>query len=492
MMILQAKQRSSVLREWVEIKEDTKTHDVIHKNSGNPFAMELRVGVASTFQPWVTIIDFDKTDQREPYCGLYGKYGYRYRNSGTNMTIPICVYGLAIDILRYLEDKHEIVAVVYMVRDGLYGSYNKTSGKATGLVREIMDGHADISVDMMEDDSRRKAIEFTSPYEMAHHGIAYIKDNIKVGSGVFSPFSATLWAVIMSVILGLVLLIWAIERLSPFGELQKNRRLVNEPDHMFGISESMEFVWGTFCCGEIIQIKPSVTASRVISIFIACVFIMIVAAYSANLITSFVVVDETEFITGLNDPKILDEKSKYKIGTQFATVTANYLQNHPNYRIRKMSTRIEYYKTYQEAIKDLEKGKIHFFMSDYISLVHSLRISKDCSMRVVKADSSYAPLGFGFKKNSPLKRKIEIAAQSLVSSGKKDRLLKFWFSFGKDSSCRANNAFYELGIHHVANLFILACYAICACFGITLLALIKKRVYLIGKNKKRCISQPEK
>ncbi len=92
-------------------------------------------------------------------------------------------------------------------------------------------------------------------------------------------------------------------------------------------------------------------------------------------------------------------------------------------------------------------------------------------MEVVQADSNYAPLGLSFKKNSPLKRKLEIIAQNLIISGQKDRLINFWF--GSDS-CPMSNTFYELGITHVENLFIWASYGACGCLIIMIIMLIWK------------------
>ncbi len=303
-MQLWAKHRQSLGREWVEFDYKSKSKMLAIEDQANPFFLRLRIAVANTFHPWVTIVDFDKTNEKQPYCGLYGKYGYRYDKSTGKRTVPICAYGLTIDIIRYLEDKHEIIGDIHMSRDGLYGGYNESSGKATGLVAEMLNDDADIAVDMMELASRRKVLEFTKPYEVYYHGIAYLKGRQHSEAAVFGPFSGLLWAVIMSVIIGLVFLMWALERFSPLGQIQRNKRSSNDNDHTFGIAESMEYIWGMFCCGEIIREKPGATGSRVTAIFISFVFIMIVAVYSANLITSFVVVDETPLITGLSDPKV--------------------------------------------------------------------------------------------------------------------------------------------------------------------------------------------
>eukprot|EP00794_Sanderia_malayensis_P009488 gene9488-10479_t len=456
---------SSVEREWVEILSTEETNNnVIRQQHKNPLWPLLKVAVSDTFPPWIHIVDFAKTYTKEPYCGNSGKPGFRYLNSTSNLTVPICAYGFAVSIVDYLTEKHGINCDIHVSRDGLYGGYNETSGTANGLVEEIMNGNADIAVDMLEEPSRRKALEFTKPYEVSYHGIAYIRNSQSNSDGVLSPFSDILWAAIASVIVVIVLAAWLLERVSPFGQKQKNKRTMIKTDYIFGISESMEYIWGTICCGEIIQEKPSSTACRVASIFLSFSFIIIVALYSANLITSFVVVDETPLVTGLKDPKILSPSSKYKIGTQTATATSNFLSLSSDTKVREMSKRLVYCDSYDECIKALKDRKIDFFFSDYLSLTTTAaKIDSECTFKVVKVESDFGGLGISFKKGSPWKRKLNLAAVGMVDSGRKDQLVKFWFGDGK---CKPINQFFSLDKKHFAKLFIWLFSGIISCFSI--------------------------
>eukprot|EP00794_Sanderia_malayensis_P008670 gene8670-9606_t len=415
---------SSVRREWVEITTtDEENNNVIRNQHKSPFRPVLRVAVANTFPPWINIIDFSKTYTKRPYCGNSGMLGHRHVSSTYNLTVPICAYGFAVSVIDYLTEKHGINCEIHVSRDGLYGGYNETSGTANGMVAEIMNGNADITVDMLEEPSRRKVLEFTKPYEVSYHGIAYIMDSHSNSDGVLSPFSDILWAVIASAIVVIVLAAWVLERVSPYGQKQKNKRTMIKTDYIFGISESMEYIWGTLCCGEIIQEKPSSTGGRFASIIFSFSFIIIVALYSANLITSFVVLNETALITGLKDPKILNPNSKYKIGAQIATATANYLSTSLDIRVREMSKRLVYYNSYDECIKALQNGEIDFFFSDYLSLTTTAAaMDSQCTFKVVKIETEFGGLGFSFRRGSPWKRKLNLAAVSMVDSGRKDQL----------------------------------------------------------------------
>ncbi len=264
----------------------------------NPFWPSFKVVVGDTFQPWITIVEFSKTMPDLPLCGISGKYGYRYKNTTTNVTVPICAYGLAVDVIKHLEETLEINCNIYVARDGLFGNYNESTDVATGMVKEVWRGPAEFAVDLMEDPPRRKVLEFATPYIATYHGIAYVHNNKRMESGVFSPFNTTLWLVILTVILGLIVFLWGFEKA---GESQKTGPNSEESRETLSIFDSMEYIWGTMCCGEIILNKPIGAGGRLLSVFASFVLIATVAYYSANLITSFVVNDDTPLITGLKD-----------------------------------------------------------------------------------------------------------------------------------------------------------------------------------------------
>ncbi len=264
----------------------------------NPFLPSFKVAVADTFEPWISIVDFSKTIPQLPLCGITGKYGYRYLNSTTNITKPICAYGVSIDILHYLEETLEINCNLYVSRDGLPGNYAEFTGKATGVVAEIASGVADFGIAMTEGPSRRKVLDFTTPFEVTYRGVAYIHNSYRMESGVFHPFSVALWFVLLAVLFGLIILLWVLDNIS---KNQKRKITPAERKDTFSIADSMEYTWGTMCSGEIIQRKPCGVGSRLFSVFISGFFIVTVAYYSANLITSLVVNEETSFITGLKD-----------------------------------------------------------------------------------------------------------------------------------------------------------------------------------------------
>ncbi len=263
----------------------------------------LRIAFANPYPPWLSAVDLANTEADDSFCGLGGRYGYRYANSSSNETVPICAYGLNIDILRYIEEMLGFAGVIHITRDGRYGAVDETTGEPDGILGALFRNESDFGIDLGMDPTRRRFVEFTYPYESFGYALLYIaKDSYKL-SGVLGPFSSNLWWTLLSVIIGLVFFIWAIERFGPYGQHERNKRTFDQNDS-FSFTDSINYMWGLFFCGEIISQKPASFASRASLVITSFVSILVIAAYSANLIAFLVVVDDTPLVSGLLDPKV--------------------------------------------------------------------------------------------------------------------------------------------------------------------------------------------
>lgn len=225
---------------------------------------------------------------------------------GINETV--CFYGYAIDILKAVEEKLHFVGEVQISSDGKYGTYQADTGKAdtgtaNGIVGDLFDGKAELGIDLIEDKTRNKAVDFTTPYAITSIAIAYLQQTQYKEGGIFGPFSPELWLGIIGVIALLVVTVWFWERYSPYGQHQINKRTL-ENSKAFGLDDSANYVMGTFFTGEIIDQKPKTFGSHIAIIVISFVSILVISAYSANLITFLVVMDEEPLVSQLLDPKV--------------------------------------------------------------------------------------------------------------------------------------------------------------------------------------------
>eukprot|EP00112_Aurelia_sp_Birch-Aquarium-sp1_P014905 Seg3253.1 transcript_id=Seg3253.1/GoldUCD/mRNA.D3Y31 product="Glutamate receptor ionotropic NMDA 1" protein_id=Seg3253.1/GoldUCD/D3Y31 len=260
---------------------------------------KYRVGIADSWEPWITIVAVSNINRRQN-CGLNGKLGYRYVNSSTNRTAPICAYGLDIDLLSYLEEKLGFVSEIIQSRDKVYGSYNKAENKATGVVGMIFRNEADIGINFVSSPSREKILHFSTHWITSKLGFAYRQKTTLEESGIFNPFSILLWVAIILGVLSLVVVIWCFENIHH--KIKTNS--ADSSGSKVKFKTKMTYMWGIFFGGELIDDKPVSHGSHVAMILISFVSIMIVCAYSANLISFLVVLDETPIVTGLYDPKV--------------------------------------------------------------------------------------------------------------------------------------------------------------------------------------------
>ena len=268
----------------------------------------IRVAIAHTTAPWVILEEASKINTDREACSRAGMLGEKYVN-GTGIS-KICAYGYAIDLLNLLKTKLLFVAVISTSRDGKYGSYDLETGESDGIVREVLENKADIGIDLAENKGRSKALWFSSPHLIGPIAFGYIQNSNFDESSIFGPFSKNLYIGIIGMIVGLVVVVFVTERVSPYGgnEIRK-RSLVDMED--FGTLDSTTYVWGTLFTGEIIEKKPKSSGTRTMVLIFSCVSVVIISAYSGNLIAYLVVLDETPPVSGLLDPKVIPNVSKF-------------------------------------------------------------------------------------------------------------------------------------------------------------------------------------
>eukprot|EP00794_Sanderia_malayensis_P017576 gene17576-19328_t len=407
---------------WValQVQNPAKMATFYTHEDRNPLWPKLRVAIASSYEPWIMVVDFDKTHQSETQCGLGGRYGYRYANQESNDTIPICAYGLAIDILKELEKQLEFVGLVHVSKDGLYGSYNETTGIATGVIGEIVNDRADLSMDLMEDSTRSKAVQFTTSLAVTDNSLAYMQKD-KYNSSVFGPFHAHLWVAALMCTVFYMLFVWLMEKIAP--DIRQRERSAEGLDgekqtETFDLPESMNYVWGIFFSGEIIDRKPKSFGNRVALIALAFFSILIISAYSANLITFFVVLDDTPLVSGIHDEKLIGAGSNLRTGVVKGTAISHFLEfNKNDPRLRELYKRSKACSSFSECVNLLKNGRLDVIFSDTYSLKNQIANDKSCSLKIIPMASSARSIGIVFQKGSTWRQRLNGAVIDMIASG---------------------------------------------------------------------------
>ena len=287
---------------WITIQSTDKGAYVLQKQSDSISAIPtITAAIAAPTPPWVMYVDLNKTLSHTVICGREGLKGVRFNG---NEQIDICVYGFAIDIFRLLQQKLNFNAKIIVSRDGTYGSYDRDTNTSSGIVRDLLEQSADIGLDLIENSIRSQVLWFSKPYTVSSLTMMYVKSGAFRNAGIFKPFVTKLWFVILGSIVCVIAFVWILERFSPYGRYHTNQRSVDDDERTFNIFDSANYVWGTYFTGEIIVEKSSSFGSRATITVISIVAIIIIAAYSGNLIAFLIVVDETSPINGLFDNKV--------------------------------------------------------------------------------------------------------------------------------------------------------------------------------------------
>eukprot|EP00794_Sanderia_malayensis_P020562 gene20562-22584_t len=353
---------------------------------------KLRVAFANPIEPLLSVVDLPKTNDKSDahaQCGLEGRFGYRHLNSSSSELVPICVYGLNVDVLNYLEKNCEFTSEIRIVKDGLYGSYNEAGNNFSGIVGAIFENKADIGVDLSANVIRKEFIEFTTPYRSMSFGIAYIHRHAYGHASLFGPFSLHLWLALLGSFLAIALFIWGVENISNNAKNRRDHTQPSSPEHKdkmtkkFTILHSISGTIGTLFSGEIISERPKSFASRSVLVIMSIVSIIIVTTYSANLIAFLVVLDETPLVRGLTDPKLINENSKLKVGVLAGTSEATFLRQHPDKRIRKLYSRTIQFASFEVGINELRNSKIDALFSIYEDLQLISSKDRSCNMKAI-------------------------------------------------------------------------------------------------------------
>ncbi|XP_065051643.1 uncharacterized protein LOC135681227 [Rhopilema esculentum] len=287
---------------WIEDKKnfDNMISSIINKQGLHSNKPRLRVSVVES-KPFIIVNKYKETSEDNFPCQINGKLGIkRTKNASGEL---VCMNGFTIDILKELETTLGFVGIPITTKDGKYGKYDPSTGETDGYVGEIVRDESDISIDLYADRTRSLVMSFTTPYYIGSLGFAYLQKNQYEEAAVLKPFSLYLWLCIIGTIFVLIVVLWSLERISPYSQHQINKRSLDDTKE-FTFVDSVIYVWGTFFTGEIISNKPMAVGSRSIAIVVSFVSILVMSAYSANLISFLVVLDETPLVTGLLDEKV--------------------------------------------------------------------------------------------------------------------------------------------------------------------------------------------
>lgn len=117
------------------------------------------------------------------------------------------------------------------------------------------------------------------------------------------PFSNTLWILVMVSVHVVALVLYLLDRFSPFGRFKLANTDGTEEDAL-NLSSAVWFAWGVLLNSGIGEGTPRSFSARVLGMVWAGFAMIIVASYTANLAAFLVLERPKTKLTGINDARV--------------------------------------------------------------------------------------------------------------------------------------------------------------------------------------------
>ena len=145
------------------------------------FLFEYNNIFRAVFLPWATFI----------WLSEKGKESYE----------PDEWFGLIPDIFNSLARHLNFTYSIATSRDGNWGSVNKDTGEWNGIIKDIIEGEADVGVALLSlTKSRSEVIDFMLPFYSDSFGFFVNTKSSYAWSTYFSPFLYESWVVLLAML----------------------------------------------------------------------------------------------------------------------------------------------------------------------------------------------------------------------------------------------------------------------------------------------------
>lgn len=402
------------------------------------------------------------------------------KSMSTEQGEKVVLIGYCIDFLEKLREKLTFSYEIYLVPDGNYGSQDAISKEWNGMVKEIIEGRADMAVASFTISSeRQKIIDFTQPF--MHLGLTAIiksvNDKLEFFT-FFKPFQLDLWLMIALTTFLIGVLLWFFSTFSPFGfygrcvqiahhkvprEHQKRR-------HTLRLTNSL---WSSlvYYVGQSADSLHPVSASGRITVAVWWFAILIiVSTYTANLAAFLTIKRFTSPISSIED---LAGQTAIPYGTVINSQPQAFFEMSSIPSFVSMWQYMKYHhtllETSQEGIDKVKEGNFAFIW-DSVVLEHTMHTVECGTLSTIGSLFGKIGYGIGLPKDSPYTKQLSQAILELRTEGFMDNLERKWLhSHGNCKEKRiGTDSGTQLGLADMAGVFIIVCVGV----GISLIVLL--------------------
>ncbi|XP_071645156.1 NMDA receptor 1 [Temnothorax longispinosus] len=371
-----------------------------------------------------------------------------------------CCKGYCVDLLKELAKMINFTYSLALSPDGQFGSYviknTSVGGKKewTGLIGEIVNERADMIVAPLTiNPERAEFIEFSKPFK--YQGITILEKKPSRSSTLVSflqPFSNTLWILVMVSVHVVALVLYLLDRFSPFGRFRLANTDGTEEDAL-NLSSAIWFAWGVLLNSGIGEGTPRSFSARVLGMVWAGFAMIIVASYTANLAAFLVLERPKTKLTGINDARLRNTMENLTCATVKGSAVDMYFRRQVELSNMYRTMEANNYDTAEDAIRDIKIGKLMAFIWDSSRL--EFEAAQDCELVTAGELFGRSGYGIGLQKGSPWADAVTLAILDFHESGFMESLDNLWILHGNVQQCEQFEKMPNtLGLENMAGVFI--------------------------------------
>ena len=217
-----------------------------------------------------------------------------------------CCTGFMIEVLLWLERDLDVQFELYMVEDRKYGAYDHKTKKWNGMIQDLIEEKAEIALAPLNINSARaKVVGFSStPFVYDEVRIIISSQSLEsspLSFGFLAPFDLLLWIMFLVGANVVLVFVWLLERLSPYGHYHKDN---GTQENAFNLSVCMSYIWSSVAKLQLDDVMPRSSSARFTAAVFSFVTLVLTTSYTANLTASILSLDVHHPITGIRDPKV--------------------------------------------------------------------------------------------------------------------------------------------------------------------------------------------
>ncbi|XP_037036365.1 glutamate receptor ionotropic, kainate 3-like isoform X2 [Bradysia coprophila] len=373
--------------------------------------------------------------------------------------------GFGIELIHELSLMFGFNYEFQLQEDKDYGVKNNATGEWSGMMRELIDGRADLAItDLTITSERESGVDFTMPFMNLGISILYRKPKKEPPStfSFMAPFSTEVWLYLGGAYLGVSLCLFILGRISP-SEWDNPYPCIEEPTELLNQFSFSNSLW--FSTGALLQqgseIAPKAPSTRAVATTWWFFTLIMVSSYTANLAAFLTVENKESAIKDVEDLKnchLPETECPVEFGAKKTGSTINFFKESDHSTYKNMHT---YMMSHPEFLTDdnnqgLERAKTgkYAFLMESSSIEYF--IERNCDLTQVGTPLDEKGYGIAMRKDSVYRSALSEGVLRLQEQGKLTSMKnKWWKEKTKGTVCveKETGEAQELNMDNMKGVF---------------------------------------